>query len=67
MYNMVKLLRQKMLIDEKKVSQRKLAEITGIPRSTLGEIELHKQPISPKNEVILVKVFNLSNKEFLYK
>jgi transcriptional regulator with XRE-family HTH domain len=40
------------------LSLKELSILTGIPKSTLGEMEIHKAKISPKRVGILCEVFN---------
>jgi transcriptional regulator with XRE-family HTH domain len=67
MYNRVKILRQQMRIDGKKVTQEKLANMIGIPRSTLAEFESFNGSVSNEVEEKLVEIFKLTDKTFLYK
>ncbi|WP_374700428.1 helix-turn-helix transcriptional regulator [Sporomusa ovata] len=49
-----------------KFSQNKLAQLTGISRSTIGEIENHKTPIQDEHAVKLAKAFGIAV-EKIYK
>jgi len=65
-YNRVKILRENLRLDSKKVSQQKLADMIGITRSKLAEFELHNGKISAETENKLMEIFNLSSKDSLY-
>jgi len=67
MYNRVKILRQQLKINDKKITQQALADMIGIPRSTLAEFESFNGKISNKTEDKLVEIFSLKNKDYLYK
>jgi transcriptional regulator with XRE-family HTH domain len=67
MYNRVKILRQQLRIEGKKVTQEKLANMIGMTRSSLAEFESFNGKISPETEGKLMKIFKLTDKSFLYK
>ena len=50
-----------------KWTQQHLSDLTGIPRSTLGEIEIHQRLLKPEQEKLLCEAFGLENTEDLYK
>lgn len=50
----------------KKISQRKLAQLTGISARKISEWELHIAKPDPKEEDILIRFFALENRDQLY-
>lgn len=49
------------------LTQQQLSDLTGIPRSTLGEIEIHKRLLHPEQIEVLSKVFKLTDTEELFR
>lgn len=49
------------------LTQQQLSKLTGIPRSTLGEIEIHKRVLHKEQIETLAKVFGLRDAEDLFK
>jgi transcriptional regulator with XRE-family HTH domain len=56
--------RLKELRSAAKLSLNKLHELTGVPKSTLGEAELYKTKLSPQQVKKLCEFFEITENEF---
>ncbi|WP_371380721.1 helix-turn-helix domain-containing protein [Sporomusa aerivorans] len=50
-----------------KWTQQRLSNLTGIPRNTLGEIEIHLRDIHEDQITALCKAFDLDGREKLFE